>query len=173
MTFVVQLLNEFDKAVPRTGDRIMYVDQLGQYLNYKNLHTPLTSKAKSEWVVMLESNDCLHDYVHIMKQNLNLSLLECSLNLDIVIDNIFIEAYQDLKFVIFSTSFKLFQSLASRISSQIVTNNGSLLLAINNTERNTLNFLNIEQTDLSRVPFEESLLDPKMITIDINHKQGW
>jgi len=163
LTFIAEFLSDFDK--PRANGRVN-LEKLGQYLCRENLQTPLTSEG-SEWAAMLDANDCLHNYAHIVKQNFNLSLLQSHVKLVAAVENVFVEAYQSLidHFVMISISLSSFTSL---MSSQIVTNDGNLLLAMTNTENKFLRLFNIKYSSMDSVS-----LSSKMVTIDVSHKQGW
>ncbi|XP_011702235.1 PREDICTED: anaphase-promoting complex subunit 4 [Wasmannia auropunctata] len=162
LTFIAEFLSDFDK--PKANGRVN-LEKLGQYLRHENLQTPLTSEG-SEWAAMLDANDCLRDYAHIVKQNFNLSLLQSHVKLVAAIENVFVEAYQSLvdHFVMISISLPSFTSL---ISSQIVTNDGNLLLAMSDIDSKFLRLFNIRYSSVDPVP-----LSSKMITIDVSHKQG-
>ncbi|KMR00221.1 anaphase-promoting complex subunit 4-like protein [Lasius niger] len=164
LTFIAEFLNGFDKTVPRTNGRIN-LEKLGQYLRRENLQTPLISDG-SEWATMLETNNCLRDYAHIVKQDFNFSLLQSHAKLVTAVENVFAEAYQGLveHFIMVSVSLPLFASL---ISSQIVANNGNLLLAMSDADSKILKLFNIEYSSA-----ESASLGSKTVTIDVNHKQG-
>ncbi|XP_029678683.1 anaphase-promoting complex subunit 4 isoform X2 [Formica exsecta] len=164
LTFIAEFLNGFDKSMPRTNGRIN-LEKLGQYLRRENLQTPLTSEG-SEWAALLETNDCLRNYAHIVKQDFNLSLLQSHTKLVTAVENVFAEAYQGLveHFTMVSISLPSFTSL---ISSQIVTNNGNLLLAMSDADNKILKLFNIEYSST-----EPASLGSKMVAIDVNHKQG-
>ncbi|XP_070155130.1 anaphase-promoting complex subunit 4 isoform X2 [Polyergus mexicanus] len=164
LTFIAEFLNGFDKTVPRTNGRIN-LEKLGQYLRRENLQTPLTSEG-SEWAALLEINDCLSNYAHIVKQDFNLSLLQSHTKLVTAVENVFTEAYQGLveHFTMVSISLSSFTSL---ISSQIVTSNGNLLLVMSDADSKILKLFNIEYSST-----EPASLGSKMVTIDVNHKQG-
>lgn len=163
LTFIAEFLNGFDKTVPRTNR--INLEKLGQYLRRENLQTPLTSEG-SEWAAMLETNNCLRDYAHIVKQDFHLSLLQSHAKLVTAVENVFAEAYQGLveHFIMVSTPLPLFASL---VSSQIVTNNGNLLLAMSDVDSKILKLFNIEYLSA-----EPASLVSKTVTIDVNHKQG-
>lgn len=165
LTFIAEFLNGFDKTMPRTNGRIN-LEKLGQYLRRENLQTPLTSEG-SEWAALLETNDCLRNYAHIVKQDFNLSLLQSHTKLVTAVENVFAEAYQGLveHFTMVSISLPSFTSL---ISSQIVTSNGNLLLAMSDADSKILKLFNIEYSST-----EPASLGSKMVAIDVNHKQGW
>ncbi|KAM0734344.1 Anaphase-promoting complex subunit 4 [Formica fusca] len=164
LTFIAEFLNGFDKTMPRTNGRIN-LEKLGQYLRRENLQTPLTSEG-SEWSALLETNDCLRNYAHIVKQDFNLSLLQSHTKLVTAVENVFAEAYQGLveHFTMVSISLPSFTSL---ISSQIVTSNGNLLLAMSDADSKILKLFNIEYSST-----EPASLGSKMVAIDVNHKQG-
>ncbi|XP_072761511.1 anaphase-promoting complex subunit 4 [Anoplolepis gracilipes] len=164
LTFIAEFLNGFDKTAPRTNGKIN-LEKLGQYLRRENLQTPLTSEG-SEWAAMLETNNCLRDYAHIIKQDFNLSLLQSHAKLVTAVENVFAEAYQGLveHFIMVSISLPTFASL---VSSQIVTSNGNLVLAMSDTDSKILKLFNIDYLSA-----EPASLSSKMITIDVNHKQG-
>ncbi|KAL6428081.1 hypothetical protein ACFW04_008450 [Cataglyphis niger] len=164
LTFIAEFLNGFDKTMPRTNGRIN-LEKLGQYLRRENLQTPLTSEG-SEWAALLETNNCLRDYAHIVKQDFNLSLLQSHAKLVTAVENVFAEAYQGLveHFIMISISLSSFTSL---ISSQILTSNGNLLLAMSDADSKILKLFNIEYSSAEPVS-----LNSKIVTIDVNHKQG-
>ncbi|XP_050458839.1 anaphase-promoting complex subunit 4 isoform X1 [Cataglyphis hispanica] len=164
LTFIAEFLNGFDKTMPRTNGRIN-LEKLGQYLRRENLQTPLISEG-SEWAALLETNNCLRNYAHIVKQDFNLSLLQSHAKLVTAVENVFAEAYQGLveHFIMISISLSSFTSL---ISSQIVTSNGNLLLAMSDADSKILKLFNIEYSSA-----EPASLNSKIITIDVNHKQG-
>lgn len=166
LTFIAEFLNGFDKTMPRTNGGRINLEKLGQYLRRENLQTPLTSEG-SEWAALLETNDCLRDYAHIVKQDFNLSLLQSHAKLVTAVENVFAEAYQGLveHFIMISISLPSFTSL---ISSQIVTSNGNLLLAMSDADSKILKLFNIEYSSS-----EPASLNSKIVTIDVNHKQGW
>lgn len=162
LTFIAEFLSDFDK--PRANGRVN-LEKLGQYLRRENLQTPLTSEG-SEWAAMLDANDCLRNYAHIVKQDFNLSLLQSHVKLVAAVENVFAEAYQSLvdHFVMVSISLPSFTSL---ISSQNVINDGNLLLAMSDTDSKFLRLFNIKY-----LPIEPVSLSSKMVTIDVNYKQG-
>ncbi|XP_011166857.1 anaphase-promoting complex subunit 4 [Solenopsis invicta] len=162
LTFIAEFLSDFDK--PRANGKVN-LEKLGQYLRRENLQTPLTSEG-SEWAAMLDTTDCLRNYAHIVKQDFNLSLLQSHVKLVAAVENVFAEAYQSLvdHFVMNSVSLPLFTSL---MSSQIVTNDGNLLLAMHDSDSKFLKMFNIKY-----LPMEPISLGSKMITIDVSHKQG-
>jgi len=162
LTFIAEFLSDFDK--PRANGRVN-LEKLGQYLRRENLQTPLTSEG-SEWAAMLDANNCLRNYEHIVKQNFNLSLLQSHEKLVAAVENVFAEAYQSLvdHFVKISISLPSFTSL---ISSQTVINDGNLLLAMSDTDSKFLRLFNIKYSSI-----EPASLSSKMVTIDVNHKQG-
>lgn len=163
LTFIAEFLSDFDK--PRANGRVN-LEKLGQYLRHENLQTPLTSDG-SEWAAMLDTNDCLRNYAHIVKQNFNLSLLQSHVKLVAAVENVFAEAYQSLvdHFVMISISLSSFTSL---ISSQITINDGNLLLAMSDIDSKFLKIFNIKYSSIEPIS-----LNSKMITIDVNYKQGW
>jgi anaphase-promoting complex subunit 4 len=163
LTFIAEFLSDFDK--PRANGRVN-LEKLGQYLRRENLQTPLTSEG-SEWAAMLDTTDCLRNYAHVVKQDFNLSLLQSHAKLVAAVENVFAEAYQSLvdHFVMNSVSLPLFTSLTS---SQIVTNDGNLLLAMHDSDSKFLKMFNIKYSPMEPIP-----LGSKMITIDVSHKQGW
>lgn len=165
LTFIAEFLNGFDKTMPRTNGGRINLEKLGQYLRRENLQTPLTSEG-SEWAALLETNNCLRDYAHIVKQDFNLSLLQSHAKLVTAVENVFAEAYQDLveHFIMISISLSSFTSL---ISSQIVTSNGNLLLAMSDEDSKILKLFKIEYSSA-----EPASLNSKIVTIDVNHKQG-
>lgn len=164
LTFIAEFLNGFDKTAPRMNGKIN-LEKLGQYLRQENLQTPLTSEG-SEWAAMLEANNCLRNYAHIVKQDFNLSLLQSHAKLVTVVENVFAKAYQGLveHFIMVSISLPSFASL---VSSQILANNGSLLLAMSDADSKILKLFNIEYSSI-----ETASLGSKMVTIDVNYKQG-
>ncbi|TGZ51439.1 anaphase-promoting complex subunit 4 [Temnothorax longispinosus] len=163
LTFIAEFLSDFDK--PRANGRVN-LEKLGQYLRRENLQTPLTSEG-SEWAAMLDTNDCLRNYGHIVKQNFNLSLLQSHVKLVSAVEHVFAEAYQSLvdHFVMISISLPSFTSLM--LSSQIVINDGNLLLAMSDTDSKFLRLFNIKYSSTESVP-----LSSKTVTIDVSHKQG-
>lgn len=163
LTFIAEFLNDFDK--PRANGRVN-LEKLGQYLRRENLQTPLTSEG-SEWAAMVDTNDCLRNCAHIVKQNFNLSLLQSHVKLVAAVENIFAKAYQSLvdHFVMISISLPSFTSL---MSSQIVTSDGNLLLAMSDIDSNFLRLFNIKYSSIEPVS-----LSSKMVMIDVSHKQGW
>lgn len=162
LTFIAEFLSDFDK--PRANGRVN-LEKLGQYLRRENLQTPLTSDG-SEWAAMLETNDCLRNYAHIVKQNFNLSLLQSHVKLVAAVENVFAKAYQSLvdHFIMVSISLSSFTSL---MSSQIVINDGNLLLATSDIDSKFLKIFNIKYSSIEPVP-----LSSKMVTIDVSYKQG-
>ncbi|KAL0120030.1 hypothetical protein PUN28_008007 [Cardiocondyla obscurior] len=162
LTFIAEFLSDFDK--PRTNDRVN-LEKLGQYLRRENLQTPLISEG-SEWATMLDKNDCLRNYAHIVKQDFNLSLLQSHVKLVTAVESVFAEAYQGLvdHFIMMSISLPSFTSL---MSSQIVINDGNLLLAMSDTDSKFLKLFNIKYSSVEPVS-----LNSKMVTVDVNHKQG-
>lgn len=165
LTFIAEFLNGFEKSAPRADGKIaVNLERLGQYLRHENLQTCLTPEG-SEWSTMLEENDCLHNYAHIVKQDFNSSLLQSHTKLIAAVENIFTEAYQGLvdHFVMTSISLSSFTSL---ISSHIASN-GNLLLAVSEIDSKILKLFNIEYSSTESVT-----LNSKVTTIDVN-KQGW
>lgn len=163
LTFIAEFLSDFDK--PRANGRVN-LEKLGQYLRRENLQTPLTSEG-SEWAAMLDTNDCLRNYEHIVKQNFNLSLLQSHAKLVAAVKNVFTEAYQSLVDHFVMISSPLSSCTPVIMSSQIVTNDGSLLLAmIDDCNARFLRLFKIEYSSI------ESALNSKMISIDVNHKMG-
>ncbi|XP_036145739.1 anaphase-promoting complex subunit 4 [Monomorium pharaonis] len=162
LTFIAEFLSDFDK--PRANGRIN-LEKLGQYLRRENLQTPLTSEG-SEWAAMLDTTDCLRNYPHIVKQNFNLSLLQSHEKLVAAVEKVFDEAYQSLvdHFVMNSISLPSFTSL---MSSQIVTNDENLLLAMSDSDSKLLKLFTVKYS-----PEEPMSLGSKMVTIEVNHKQG-
>ncbi|XP_012226423.1 anaphase-promoting complex subunit 4-like isoform X2 [Linepithema humile] len=164
LIIIAEFLSNLDKTVPKANGKIINVAKVDQYLQYKNLHTPMTSKG-SEWTTMLKKNDCLRNYAHIVKHNVNLSLVQCYTNVVAAIENIFNKAYEGLidHFVMTSTSLS---SLAPFISSQIITISGNFLLAMSDIESsNILKFYNIKYSSTEPVSFTS-----KMTTVDINQE---
>lgn len=162
LTFIAEFLNGFDKTVPRADGKIaVNLEKLGQYLRHENLQTRLTSEG-SEWATMLDTNDCLRNYAHIVKQDFNLSLLQSHTKLVAAVENVFSEAYQGLvdHFVMTSTSLPSFASL---ISSQIITSNGNLLLAMSDIDSKILKLFNVMHSSMEPVS-----LNSKVTTIDMN-----
>lgn len=167
LTFIAEFLNGFDKTTPKSTDCRVAVnlEKLGQYLRRENLQTQLTSEG-SEWAAMLDANECLRDYEHIVKQNFKSSLVQSHAKLVATVDNVFVKAYQGLinHFVMISISLPSFASLTS---TQIVTSDGNLLLAMCDANSNILKLFNIQCLST-----EPTSLSSKMITIDAIHKQG-
>ncbi|EZA53477.1 Anaphase-promoting complex subunit [Ooceraea biroi] len=166
LMFIAEFLNGFDKTVPTVDSRAaVNLEKLGQYLRHENLQTRLTPEG-SEWAAMLNTNNCLHNYAHVIKQDFNLSLLQSYAKLITAIENVFAKAYQGLldHFVMISTSLP---SYASLVCSQIVASERSLLLAMSNTDSKFLKLCNIEY-----VSTESTFLSSKVITINLDHKQG-
>ncbi|XP_012232358.2 anaphase-promoting complex subunit 4 [Linepithema humile] len=166
LTFIAEFLNGFDKTVPRADGKIaVNLEKLGQYLRHENLQTRLTTEG-SEWAAMLDTNDCLRNYAHIVKQDFNLSLVQSHAKLVAAVENVFTEAYQGLvdHFVMISISLSSFASL---ISSQIITSNGNLLLAMSDINSKILKLFNIRHSSTEPVS-----LNSKVTTIDMNYKQG-
>jgi len=165
LMFIAEFLNGFDKTVSTVDGRAaVNLEKLGQYLRHENLRTCLSPEG-SEWATMLNTNNCLHNYAHITKQDFNLSLLQSHANLIIAIENVFAEAYQDLvnHFTMISISLP---SCASLVCSQIA-NERNLLLAMSNIDSKFLKLYNIEY-----VSTESISLSSKVITINVDHKQG-
>ncbi|KYM87857.1 Anaphase-promoting complex subunit 4 [Atta colombica] len=164
LTFIAEFLSDFDK--PKANGRVN-LEKLGQYLRHENLQTPLTSEG-SEWAIMLDANDCLRNYAHIVKQNFNLSLLQSHVKLVAAVENVFAEAYQSLvdHFVMISISLPSFTSL---MSSQTVTSDGNFLLAMSETDSKLLRLFNIKYLSIERDPIS---LSSKMVTLDVSQKQG-
>ncbi|KAG5346316.1 APC4 protein, partial [Acromyrmex charruanus] len=162
LTFIAEFLSDFDK--PKTNGRVN-LEKLGQYLRHENLQTPLTSEG-SEWAIMLDANDCLRNYAHIVKQNFNLSLLQSHVKLVAAVENVFAEAYQSLvdHFVMISISLPSFTSL---MSSQTVTSDGNFLLAMSETDSKLLRLFNIKYLSIDPIS-----LSSKMVTLDVSQKQG-
>ncbi|KYN38418.1 Anaphase-promoting complex subunit 4 [Trachymyrmex septentrionalis] len=162
LTFIAEFLSDFDK--PKTNGRVN-LEKLGQYLRHENLQTPLTSEG-SEWATMLDANDCLRNYAHIVKQNFNLSLLQSHVKLVATVENVFTEAYQSLvdHFVMISISLPSFTSL---MSSQTVTSDGNFLLAMSEIDSKLLRLFNIKYLSIDPIS-----LTSKMITLDVSQKQG-
>lgn len=167
LTFIAEFLHGFDKIVPGTdGRRVVNLEKLGQYLRHENLQTCLTPEG-SEWAAMLDSNHCLHDYAHLVKQDFNLSLLQSHGKLDITIQNVFKEAYQGLVDQFSMTSIAL--PLSTKLTTaQVTINDGNLLLAVGDTSRKILNIFKMEC--LSTKPVT---LSSKIVTINMIHEQGW
>ncbi|XP_011641163.1 anaphase-promoting complex subunit 4 [Pogonomyrmex barbatus] len=166
LTFIAEFLSDFDK--PRANGRVN-LEKLGQYLRHENLQTPLTSEG-SEWAAMLDENDCLRDYAHIVKQNFNLSLLQSHTKLVAAVENVFAKAYQSLvdHFMMLSISLPSFISLfTTSYISQIVTNDRNLLLAISDADSKFLRLFNVKYSSIEPVS-----LSSKMATIDVGHKQA-
>lgn len=166
LTFIAEFLHGFDKTVSGVdGRRVVNLEKLGQYLRHENLQTRLTPEG-SEWAAMLHTNDCLRDYAHIVKQDFNLSLLQSHAKLVTAVQNVFTESYQSLvdHFAMISTSLP---SLASLLSSQIVTNDGNLLLAMSDTGSKSIKLFKIEYSSIEPVS-----LASKMITINMDHEHG-
>jgi len=166
LMFIAEFLNGFDKTVSTVDGRAaVNLEKLGQYLRHENLRTRLSPEG-SEWAAMLNTNNCLHNYAHITKQDFSLSLLQSHANLITAIENVFAEAYQDLvdHFAMISISLP---SCASLVCSQIAANERNLLLAMSNIDSKFLKLYNIEY-----VSAESISLNSKVITINVDHKQG-
>ncbi|EFN82151.1 anaphase-promoting complex subunit 4 [Harpegnathos saltator] len=166
LTFIAEFLHGFDKTVSGTdGRRVVNLEKLGQYLRHENLQTCLTPEG-SEWAALLDTNDCLRDYAHIVKQDFNLSLLQSHAKLVTATQNVFTESYQSLvdHFAMISTSLP---SLVSLISSQIVTSDGNLLVAMSEIGSKSIKLFKIEYSST-----EPASLGSKMMTINMDHEHG-
>nr|XP_050868144.1 anaphase-promoting complex subunit 4 isoform X1 [Vespula vulgaris] len=168
LIFIAEFLKGFDKIESSTGSRKgVNLEKLGQYLRHEPLQTCLTPEG-SEWASMLNENHCLRDHSLIMKQDLNFSLLQSHEKLVNAIRDVFAVAYEDLvnHFTVLQTSLI---SSTSVLSSQIVTNDGNLLIASSDVERKFLRLFQVEalHTNTSSVS-----LYFKSAIIDVDNKQG-
>ncbi|XP_032691450.1 anaphase-promoting complex subunit 4 isoform X2 [Odontomachus brunneus] len=140
LTFIAEFLHGFDKSVSGAdGRRVVNLEKLGQYLRHEDLQTHLTPEG-SEWATMLDTNDCLRNYAHISLVDHFTMISLCDISLS---------------------------SLVANISSQIVTTDGNLLLAISDTGSKSIKLLKIEYSSA-----EPASLASKMITINLDHEHG-
>ncbi|XP_043255797.1 anaphase-promoting complex subunit 4 [Colletes gigas] len=164
LTFIAEFLRGFDKTNPNVGSRKgVNLEKLGQYLRRENLQTCLTSKG-SEWAAMLDENHCFHEHPLIVKQDLNLSLLQSHAKLISAIHNVFGEAYQGLVDQFTISSIALAPSIAFT-SSQIVTSNDGLLVTTCDIDHKILRIFKIECSCT-----EPAMLSFKVGTIDVDYR---
>lgn len=165
LIFIAEFLSGFDKTVSTVDGRAtVNLEKLGQYLRREDLQTPLTPEG-SEWAAMLNTNNCLHNHAHIVKQDFNLSLLQSHAKLVTAVQNVFAKAYQGLidHFTTISTSLPC----ASLVCSQIVANEDNLLLAMIDADSKFLKLCNVEY-----VSAEPASLSSEVITINVDLKHG-
>ncbi|KAK0081196.1 hypothetical protein PV326_007815 [Microctonus aethiopoides] len=165
LTFIAEFLRGFDKTEgSETRRKGVNLEKLGQYLRRESLQIPLSPDG-SEWASMLTENQCLHDHPLIVKQDLDLSLLQSHDKLVKAIESVFSESYRGLTnhFTIITTCLMPFEAL---ISSQMVSDDGNLLLAASDNERKLLRLFKIdcESVDDDKLTFKHSI-------INFDHKQ--
>lgn len=166
LTFIAEFLRGFDKTEPGVGGRKgVNLEKLGQYLRRENLQTCLTPEG-SEWATMLDENHCLRDHPLIVKQDLNYSLLQSHAKLITAIHNVFRESYQGLVEHFTVSNIALSPSIGFT-SSQVATNNDSLLVATCDADHQILRLFKVECSCIEPIS-----LRFKLSTIDTDYKSG-
>ncbi|XP_043584767.1 anaphase-promoting complex subunit 4 isoform X1 [Bombus pyrosoma] len=164
LTFIAEFLRGFDKTEPGVGGRKgVNLEKLGQYLRRENLQTCLTPEG-SEWATMLDENHCLRDHPLIVKQDLNYSLLQSHAKLITAIHNVFRESYQGLVEHFTISNIALSPSIGFT-SSQVATNNDSLLVATCDADHQILRLFKVECLCIEPIS-----LRFKLSTIDTDYK---
>ncbi|XP_057326177.1 anaphase-promoting complex subunit 4 [Microplitis mediator] len=142
--------NDIDNNNSSTRRKGVNLEKLGQYLRREPLKIPLSVEG-SEWGSMLQENKCLLEHPLIIKQDLNMSLLQAH---DLVVETIgkvFLDAYKGLvnHFKIDSIDlttgkFTNDNNCDHNLSSQIVDDNGELFFATTDSDGKILRIFKIE-----------------------------
>ncbi|KAJ8676324.1 hypothetical protein QAD02_012111 [Eretmocerus hayati] len=149
LTYISEFLRGFDKVEIHASKRKgVNLERLGQYLREEPLQSCFSPEG-SEWASMLVENQCLKNHSLIIKQDFQSSLLQEHLKLTKAINNVFDCAYQDL---VHRFDEKIFPLLSTTFtsSSQFVTNDGKLLLAVPNLDRKILYLYKIKFTSMEK-----------------------
>ncbi|XP_044580551.1 anaphase-promoting complex subunit 4 isoform X2 [Cotesia glomerata] len=158
--------NDIDNNNSSTGRRKgVNLEKLGQYLRREPLKIPLSVEG-SEWGAMLQENKCLLEHPLIIKQNLNMSLLQSYDAVVDTIDKVFFDAYKGLvnhfknnSIVLTNKSHKNdkinYDHNHDSISSQIVDDNGELFLATTDSNGKILKIFKIEAYEYDDVYRED------------------
>ncbi|XP_015607666.1 anaphase-promoting complex subunit 4 [Cephus cinctus] len=166
LAFIAEFLRGFDKTGSNTsGRKVVNLEKLGQYLRREPLQTFLTPEG-SEWASMLDENQCLQDHPLIIKQDLSYSLLQSHIKLVEAIGGVYKEAYQGLvkHFAVLTTTLPSSKSL---LLSQMVTDEGNLLIAFVKTDRKLLRLFKIINN-----PTEPATLSLQAAVVNVDHRQG-
>ncbi|CAD6214092.1 GSCOCG00011130001-RA-CDS, partial [Cotesia congregata] len=154
LTFIAEFLLNFDTSKNTKANDTMNQKKLGQYLRREPLKIPLSVEG-SEWGAMLQENKCLLEHPLIIKQNLNMSLLQSYDAVVDAIDKVFLDAYKGLVNHFKNNSIELtnkshkndninYDHNHDSISSQIVDDNGELFLATTDSNGKILKIFKIE-----------------------------
>lgn len=163
LTFIAEFLRSFDEIGSENGRKKVNLEKLGQYLRKEPLQTSLTTEG-SEWAMMLSENECLKNHPLIIKQDLDFSLLQSHMKLVNSVNLVFSKCYTGLTNLFNVDSAKV-QSTPYTITSQVVTSNNDLLIAVMVNE-SKLDIYKIEGTD-----FEQPVVC-KWNSIRIDSKPG-
>lgn len=120
----------------------------------------------SEWAALVDENKCLHDHPLVVKQDLNSSLLQSHSKLVDSITNVFSEAYKGL-LSNFDVNSRYLASFKASVSTQVVNNAGSLLLAATDDERRVLKLFRIDAEQ-----YDDDSMTFKSVCIAMNNRQS-
>lgn len=165
LTYIAEFLQGFDKIELSAGKRkTVNLEKLGQYLREDPLQTCFSPEG-SEWASMLVDNNCLRNHPLIIKQDFEGSLLQAHSHLVEAVNHVFTCAYQDLT-KLFKQKIMPLTSTTSSLSSQLVTNDGNLLIAVPNAEFKILQLFKIYFKEMNEPLISQS------IKIKLSSEQG-
>ncbi|KAL7303270.1 hypothetical protein TKK_0004464 [Trichogramma kaykai] len=153
LTYIAEYLRGFDK-VEETASRRKGVnlEKLGQYLRQDPLQTCFSPEG-SEWASMLVENKCLQNYPLIIRQDFEGSLLQSHDTLVEAINQVFVNAYQDLtKHFTHSTISLKFVSVDT--FAQRVTNDGKLIVGAPSSDYKVLQIYRIKANNSSELELD-------------------
>ena len=164
LTYIAEFLRGFDKIELHASKRkVVNLEKLGQYLRQDPLQVCFSPEG-SEWASMLVENRCLQNHPLIIKQDFEGSLLQAHVTLIETINEVFVCAYQDLTHHFKHIVMPL--TITNNLNSQIVTNDGNLMIAVPSADNKVLQLFRINFTTLN-----EPLVST-MIKVDVGNKQG-
>lgn len=165
LTYIAEFLQGFDKIELSANTRkTVNLEKLGQYLREDPLQTCFSPEG-SEWASMLVDSNCLRNHPLIIKQDFEGSLLQAHTTLATAVNHVFTCAYQDLT-KLFKQKIVSLTSASGSLSSQLVTHDGNLLIAVPSAECKILQLFKISCEEKN-----EPLIS-QLVQINLNTEAG-